>query len=142
MIFQNSEDVSINTLVGPGSFIKGSLKIAGFIRIDGDLDGSLETNSRVIVGENARIRGDVRAQVITVGGIVQGDVVAPEGVTILSSGMVWGSVITKKLVVEDSVILHGACFAVNDQERYEAALSEYNNRKALADSALAAVTGR
>lgn len=133
------EDVSINTVVGPGSFIRGELKIAGFIRIDGDLDGNLETAGRVIVGEAARIRGDVRAKFVIVGGVIQGDVIAPEGVTVLSTGMVLGSVITKRLQVEESVILHGKCFAVNDQERFNAALSDYNNRRAFASSTLASV---
>lgn len=142
MAFQAPEDVSINTIVGPGSFIHGELKISGFIRIDGDIDGSLDTTGRVIIGENARIRGDVHSQVITIGGIIQGDVIAPEGVTILSTGMVLGSVLTKKLQVDDTVILNGRCFAINNQERFDAALSDYNNRRALGSSAFAAGAGR
>ena len=137
MAFQNQEDISINTIVGSGSFIRGELKISGFIRIDGDIEGNLETPGRVIVGENARIRGDVLSHAVTIGGVVQGDVVAPEGVTILSTGMVLGNVLTKRLQVEDSVVLNGRCFAVNDQERFDAALSEYNNRRALGASSLA-----
>lgn len=138
MAFQIPEDVSINTILGLGSFIRGELKISGFIRIDGDLDGSLETGGKVIVGESARIRGDVRARSITVGGVVQGDIVAPEGVTILSSGLVIGNILTKRLVVEESVILNGSCFAINDQALFDETLGEYNNRKALSATALAA----
>ena len=129
-----ADDISINTLIGSGSFIRGDMRIAGFIRIDGDLDGNLETTGRVIVGEKARIRGDIRSLVITIGGIVQGDVIAPEGVNILSTGVVLGTVITRKLVMEDSVLFSGSCFAVNDQDLFDAALSEYNNRKALSRS--------
>lgn len=142
MGFQAPSDVSINTLVGPGSFIRGELQISGFIRIDGDIDGNLESTGRVIVGENARIRGDVRSVFITIGGVIQGDVIAPEGVTILSTGMVLGTVLTKKLQIEDAVILNGKCFAVNDQTRFDSALSEYNNRKALESSTLSAAHGR
>jgi cytoskeletal protein CcmA (bactofilin family) len=131
---QSVDNVSINTIVGPGSFIRGELKISGFIRIDGDIDGNLETPGRVIIGENARIRGDIRSRMVTIGGVVQGDVIAPEGVTILSSGMVLGDVLTKRLQVEDSVILSGKCFAVDNQDRFEAVLSEYNNRKAYSSS--------
>jgi cytoskeletal protein CcmA (bactofilin family) len=140
--FQTPEDVSINTIIGPGSFIRGGLKISGFIRIDGDIDGNLSTVGRVIIGENARIRGDVHSLMITVGGVVQGDIIAPEGVTILSSGMVLGSILTKRLQVADSVILNGRCFAINDQVQFDAALSEYNNRKALGDSSLASGQAR
>lgn len=138
MAFQAPEDVSINTIVGLGSIIHGELKISGFIRIDGDIDGNLESSGRVIVGENARIRGNVHSMYITIGGVIQGDVIAPEGVTILSSGMVLGTVLTKKLQVEDAVILHGSCFAVNNQTQYDAAVSEYNNRQALYSSSFSA----
>jgi len=68
---QSSDDVSINTLVGPGSVIRGELSVAGFVRVDGDLEGNLETTGRVIVGERARIRGTVRCRIITVGGVIQ-----------------------------------------------------------------------
>lgn len=136
MAFQSVDNVSINTIVGPGSFIRGELKISGFIRIDGDLDGNLDASGRVIVGENARIRGNVHSLMITIGGVIQGDVIAPEGVIILPTGMVLGNIITKKLQVEDFVILTGKCFAVNDQDRFNMALSEYNNRAAFSSSSL------
>ena len=135
MVNNHSMDtISINTIVGAGAFIHGDVKIAGFVRIDGDIDGNLETPGRVIIGENARIRGDIQALKITIGGVVQGDVVAPEGVTILSSGMVMGTIVTKQLCVEDSVILHGPCFAINNEARFAEALAKYNNRKAYVSS--------
>ncbi len=137
MAFQPFEDVSINTIIGPGTMIRGKLSIAGFVRIDGDVEGSIETPSRLIIGERARVKGDIRALFVTVGGVVQGDVIAPEGVSILSSGMVLGSVITRKLQVEEDVILQGACTAVNDESRFQAVLQEYNNRKALGSSGFA-----
>lgn len=133
-----SDDISINTLVGAGTTIRGELSVAGFVRVDGDIDGDLETTGRVIVGERARIRGTVRCRIITVGGVIQGDVVAPDGVTILSSGTVLGSVITRKLQVEPEVILHGTCFAVDDEQRFSDALSGYNNRQAMRRSSRAA----
>ena len=133
-----SDDISINTLVGSGTTIRGELSVAGFVRVDGDIDGDLETTGRIIVGERARIRGTVRCRIITVGGVIQGDVVAPDGVTILSSGTVLGSVITRKLQVEPDVILHGSCFAVDDEKRFDDALSGYNNRQAMRRSSRAA----
>jgi len=137
---QSPDDVSINTLVGPGSLIRGEISVAGFVRVDGDIDGDLETTGRVIVGEKARIRGTVRCRKIIVGGVVQGDVIAPDGVSILSSGTVIGSVITRKLQVEPDVILHGECFAADDEERFTEALAGYNNRQAMRRSTRAGVS--
>lgn len=130
------DDISINTIVGPGSFINGSLSVPGFLRIDGDVDGDINTPGRVIIAENARVRGNIHASSISIGGMIQGDVIAPNGVVILSTGLVLGSILTKKIKVNENVFLHGFCFAVNDQAEFERAEREYKNKQGLAASAL------
>ncbi len=45
------DDISINTILGHGSAITGNIKINGFVRIDGDIDGNLETDGNIIIGE-------------------------------------------------------------------------------------------
>ena len=128
------DDISVNTIVGPGALISGNVTVSGFLRIDGDIDGNIQTKGRVIIGEEARIRGNIRAASVSVGGIVQGDIIAPDYVVVLSSGMVIGSVLTKKLRVDDNVILHGFCSAIGDQNSFEEAEKKYSNRQALHSS--------
>ena len=128
------DDISVNTIVGPGALISGNITVSGFLRIDGDIDGNIQTMGRVIIGEEARIRGNIRAASVSVGGIVQGDIIAPDYVVVLSSGMVIGSVLTKKLRVDDNVILHGFCSAIGDQNSFEEAEKKYSNRQALHSS--------
>ncbi|UTC57515.1 polymer-forming cytoskeletal protein [Treponema sp. OMZ 305] len=128
------DDISINTIVGSGSMISGNITVSGFLRIDGDINGNIQTMGRVIIGEEARIRGNIRAASVSVGGIVQGDIIAPDYVVVLSSGMVIGSVLTKKLRVDDNVILHGFCSATGDQHSFEEAEKKYSNRQALHSS--------
>ena len=128
------DDISVNTIVGSGSLISGNVTVSGLLRIDGDIDGNIQTMGRVIIGEEARIRGNIRAASVSVGGIVQGDIIAPDYVVILSSGMVIGSVLTKKLRVDDDVILHGFCSATGDQNSFDEAEKKYHNRQALHSS--------
>ncbi|EPF28642.1 polymer-forming cytoskeletal family protein [Treponema medium] len=128
------DDISVNTIVGSGSLISGNVTVSGLLRIDGDIDGNIQTMGRVIIGEEARIRGNIRAASVSVGGIVQGDIIAPDYVVVLSSGMVIGSVLTKKLRVDDNVILHGFCSAIGDQNSFEEAEKKYSNRQALHSS--------
>ncbi len=130
------DDISINTIVGPGSFVDGSLNVPGFLRIDGDVNGNINTPGRVIIAENARIRGNIHAKSVSVGGMVQGDIVAPEEVIVLSSGLVLGSVLTKKIRLDEDVFFHGYCFAVDNQAEFEKAEREYKNRQGLAASSL------
>ena len=77
------DDISVNTIVGPGALISGNITVSGFLRIDGDIDGNIQTMGRVIIGEEARIRGNIRAASVSVGGIVQGDIIAPDYVVVL-----------------------------------------------------------
>ena len=128
------DDISVNTIVGPGALITGNVTVSGFLRIDGDIDGNIQTQGRVIIGEEARIRGNIRAASVSVGGIVQGDIIATDYVIILSSGMVIGSILTKKLRVDDDVILHGFCSATGEQSGFEEAEKKYHNRQALHSS--------
>lgn len=126
-----AEDISINTIIGLGSSVHGDIKINGFIRIDGDVDGDIETSSNIIIGEKARIRGNITALSATVGGIVEGDITAKNSIKLLESAAVLGDVTTKKLQVEENVILHGHCIAVRNEDEFEKAANKFRNQKAI-----------
>ena len=125
------DDISINTFIGSGSAISGDIKVNGFVRVDGDIDGNFETNGSVIIGEKARIRGNVNAKVAIIGGIVLGDVSASESVKLLSSSTVIGDVITRHVQIDDKVILHGHCIAVSNESAYEEKTEKYLDSKAV-----------
>ncbi|MCR5496110.1 MAG: polymer-forming cytoskeletal protein [Treponema sp.] len=131
-----ADDISINTLVGNGSFIQGNLKVNGFIRIDGDIDGDLETDGAVIISERARIQGNLVAKSAIIGGIVLGDVTAKEGVKLLSSSAVIGNIITKKVQMEDKVIFHGHCISIEDEAKFEEESNKFLQAKAIRDKAV------
>lgn len=125
------DDITINTLIGAGSAVSGDVKINGFVRVDGDIDGNLETGGNVIIGEKARIRGNVTASSIVVGGIIIGDIIAPKSVKLLSSSAVIGDVTTHRLEVEDKVVLHGHCIALSDDEAFTKAAQQYSDQKTI-----------
>lgn len=130
------DDISINTLIGNGSFVKGDLKVNGFIRIDGDIDGNLETDGAVIISEKARIRGNITAKSIIVGGVIIGDITAKDGVKLLSSSAVIGNVISRKVQMEDNVVFHGHCISVQNEENYALAADRFLQAKAIRDKAI------
>ena len=125
------DDISINTIIGKGSAISGNLKVNGFIRIDGDIDGSLETDGNVIVGENARIRGNLSAKSVIIGGIIKGNVLASESIKLLSESAVIGDVISRKVQVEDSALVHGHCISIKDEAEYKRSSDEYLQSRAI-----------
>ena len=125
------DDISINTIIGKGSAISGNLKVNGFIRIDGDIDGNLETDGNVIVGENARIRGNLSAKAVIIGGIIKGNVLASESIKLLSEAAVIGDVISRKVQVEDSALVHGHCISIKVEAEYKRSSNEYLQSRAI-----------
>ena len=125
------DDISIHTLIGAGAFIKGDLRLEGFIRLDGDVDGNVETSGRIIIGEQARIRGNIHALSAAVNGIVEGDITAPEGITLFSSASVRGDIITKKIRVEENVFVQGHCIVLEDDDAFNEAKKVQTDKKAI-----------
>ena len=131
-----NDDSSINSIIGRGSTIRGDMKINGFMSIDGDLDGNLETTGNVIVGKNARINGNITAKAVTVGGIVKGNIIAQESIRLLSSCAVIGDVQTHSLQADENVILHGHCISLSDGALYEESVSSWQDTQAIASRSI------
>ena len=126
-----SDDISINTLIGPGSFVSGDIKINGFIRIDGDIKGKIESSSNIIIGERAKIQGNITASSIVVGGIVLGDITAPKRIKLLSNSVVIGDIMTKSLQIEEDVIFNGHCISLSNEEEFKASSRQYLDQQAI-----------
>lgn len=106
MAYRN-DTISVNTLIGATAFIKGSLETEGLVRFDGQIDGDIKTTGKIIIGESARIKGMVEANSASINGVVQGNIIAPEGVQVFSTALIIGDIITKKLSLEENVLWQG-----------------------------------
>ena len=125
------DDISINTIIGKGSSITGNLRINGFVRLDGDINGNLETDGNIIIGDGARIKGDVKAKAVIVGGIVVGNILAQESIKLLSDSAVLGDVISRKVQIEDNATFHGHCISIKDEEQFQKTSDAYLESKAI-----------
>ena len=128
-----TDDISFNTMVGPGAFITGDLKLEGFTRVDGDIYGNLETTGKLIIGENARVRGSLTAKSVIVIGIVEGDILAPEGVHLFSSAVVLGDVISRKVKADEKVVIEGYCISIENQQDFEEAKKRWLDMRAISN---------
>jgi cytoskeletal protein CcmA (bactofilin family) len=104
-----SDDAFINSIIGEGTRFKGEFDLNGLLRIDGDFSGVIRTKGKVLVGQNGRAECTLHAGTVVIGGVVRGEVFSTEKVIILSTGLVLGNVTTPRLIVEEGVILNGAC---------------------------------
>jgi len=99
----------INTLVGQGSSFKGDVTVHGFFRVDGDFQGAITTEGRILVSPSGRIRGSLTGRDIVVGGVVKGDLYATERITLLASALVVGNLYAPRIRMEQGVLVEGYC---------------------------------
>ena len=89
--------------------IKGEIKSSGSLRVDGEIEGCLETSGDVVIGDKGFICGDVIGANVLVAGKVEGNISSPGRIEITSAGKVKGDVNSKVFIVEEGGVLAGNC---------------------------------
>jgi len=87
--------------------IKGNLKFAGELTFDGKLEGEIQTDGVLNLGESAVVTGNINAQSVVVRGKVTGNINAKEKIEIKSKAELFGDIRATKLVVEEGVTFVG-----------------------------------
>lgn len=97
----------VSAFIGRGVEFKGTITYNGIVRIDGALDGEIQTQGELVIGEEAVVTAKVMAGVVVCKGKVTGDIVATEKVKLLSPAVVTASVKAPVISIEEGVTLNG-----------------------------------
>lgn len=89
--------------------IKGDLNFKGSFRIDGQFEGTIDSDAVLIVGNSGMVKADVKIGYIIIDGEIRGHIQALEKVEINSNGRVFGTIVSPKLVVEEGAYLEANC---------------------------------
>jgi cytoskeletal protein CcmA (bactofilin family) len=96
-------------LLGRGARFEGKLTFEGTVRIDAIFIGSITTNDVLVVGESARIDGEITCGTVIVHGEVNGNIQAKAAVEIHKPAKVRADVETPSLSVERGSLFQGGC---------------------------------
>lgn len=89
--------------------ITGNIESKGDIRIDGQLEGTLDCKGRVVIGTDAKIKGSVHCNNAEVFGNVEGDIISVEMLSLKSSAVILGNLVMGKFSVEPGARFNGQC---------------------------------
>lgn len=103
------EGEKVETVLSTATSFNGVLRFSSSLKIEGSYKGTIESSGHLIVGENAKVRANIKAQSIVIAGEVKGDVEASERLEMLPTGKLYGNIKTKKLKMADGVIFEGKC---------------------------------
>lgn len=87
--------------------IKGTVKFTNDLVVDGKIEGEVSSDGNLTIGENARIKAEIKTATVVVYGKVQGNITATDRIELKASAEVIGDIKTKILTIEAGAIFIG-----------------------------------
>jgi cytoskeletal protein CcmA (bactofilin family) len=95
------------SVLSEGDALVGQLLISGDGHLMGSFEGQVDCAGTLLIGKDARVRADIRAETVLLAGSVKGTVVAKERLELTSSGSLEGEARTSCLVVQEGAVQFG-----------------------------------
>ena len=114
----------VENILGVSSVVRGDLKAERGFRVDGKVEGNVESSGPVVIGETGSVRGDVRGSDVIIVGKVQGNVTASGHLDIAAKGRVLGDVKAKSIRIETGGTFRGKSLMGEDDEPENVELSD------------------
>lgn len=129
--FARKKPPPIRTLVGEGTVVQGHLRFAEGLRIDGEVHGDVladgDGRSILVVGENARVHGKVKASHVIINGQITGTVHACELLELQPKARILGDVRYELLEMHQGAQVEGELRPLKSAEKPALILAASND---------------
>lgn len=105
----NAEELNNLNIIGSGTKFKGNIESSGDIRIDGAIDGVLDTKGKLVIGKSGLAEGEISCKNAEISGKIEGKISVEELLTLKASSKLYGDISTAKLAIEPGAIFTGTC---------------------------------
>jgi cytoskeletal protein CcmA (bactofilin family) len=105
---RNGESSKLDTLIGPNTTLKGSLKTEGSLTVEGRIHGDVEAKGEIVVGGSGKIEADILADSVKVGGHIVGEISACRRLEITETERMTGDVNAASITVKEGGKLDGS----------------------------------
>jgi cytoskeletal protein CcmA (bactofilin family) len=92
-----------------GVKFEGTLEASGVFRVDGQIKGNVISTHSLILGEGARVEGQIEGNHVVIAGKFDGVIFAKGRVEVQAKGVVTGEIHSPCLVIEPGGIFDGQC---------------------------------
>ena len=108
---RKNNEVVTNTFssINASTTIKGEIFSESDLRIDGKVEGNIESKAKIVLGESAAITGNVKSSNADISCSVEGDIYVHELLKLNASAVVRGDIYVRKLIVENGAVFIGKC---------------------------------
>jgi cytoskeletal protein CcmA (bactofilin family) len=106
---KDAESREFTGFLDKGIHFEGTLEASGVFRVDAHIKGNLLSTHSLILGEGARVEGQIEGNHVVISGKFDGVIFAKGRVEIHAKGVVTGEVHTPCLIIEPGGIFDGRC---------------------------------
>ncbi|WP_336127611.1 bactofilin family protein [Mesoflavibacter sp. CH_XMU1422-2] len=106
---KNQEHISIQNIIAKRTKIVGDFFSEGDLRVDGIIEGNIQTPGKVVVGKDGEISGKLSCSNAYFEGKLTGTLELSGTLTLKSTAHIEGDVITEKLAVEPGATFNVTC---------------------------------
>ena len=99
----------IDTLIGKNTDIQGGLQAEGTVRVDGKVKGDVTLSGNLVIGEQAFIKGNIKADNVHMAGVVEGNITATNQLHMTPTGKLRGDMNVKNIVIDEGATFQGSC---------------------------------
>lgn len=107
--YADDPHTKVGTLIGKDTTFDGDLSSPEAIKIDGIINGNCTCESKLILSQDGRVKGNISAQSVIISGQVDGDIVARGKLELLSTGKISGNITAASLVIDEGACFDGRC---------------------------------
>jgi len=115
-VLARNRRIELSTIIGKDSELIGNLKAVGGLRIDGKIEGDVESNGFITVSEFGRVEGSITASECLIAGTVVGNVTVGSGLELNGSANLQGDVVAKIVRIHPGAIFNGASQMKNEEK--------------------------
>lgn len=102
------EEAKVN-FIAPGTTIEGNIVSSDDLQVDGTVRGDIRTTKKLVLGPKSIVEGNVSAADAEVAGQITGTAECNGLLTIRSTCVIEGDIVTKSLNVESGSSFNGRC---------------------------------
>ncbi len=102
------------SLLGEGSQVKGDFYTPGALRIEGQFQGSLRVEGRLVIAPTAEVKGTLHATQVLIAGAFEGEIRATDCLEVAATARIRGEIRAKRMETQSGARLEVRCWIGED----------------------------
>lgn len=114
MATRPEEESGVN-VIAEGTTLTGNIITSGDCRIDGTMNGNIQSNAKIIVGTNGKLEGELVCKNLEIEGRVKANVNVGELLSLKANSTLIGNITVGKISIEPGANFVGNCRMQNSK---------------------------